>query len=419
MKIILIFFYNLVWAIVYILSFPYTIFKRLTSPREWEERLGHYPFDYSGKDTCIWIHGASLGEITAASHLAMRIKEKFPDKRIVISSMTVSGKERAMKIMKGLNNFVLLPFDFFPLVRNGIRRINPETLILIETEIWPSLIFICRRRGIKIVLANGRLSDRTFKRYLHMKSLSQRLFNQIDIFFPKSKDEEQKFLKLGIKKAKINIVGSLKSDNSHPVPFTRSFLSIPSHKSVIVAGSVRKGEEEIIIRIFKALREDFNETYLIIAPRHLNRVSEIENILRKENLKYMKRTGKNSYNEEDVLILDTMGELRNVYSVADIAFVGGTLLPYGGHNLVEPAFFGVPILFGPYISNTKECALELVKSDSAIVVKNERDFKKSISYLLNHPRRRKKMGENSRNYLKQKRGVVDNYIEALKKDAIL
>ncbi len=419
MKIILILFYNLLWLIVYILMFPYILIKRKTIPGEWEERLGIYNFDYSGNDKCVWIHGASLGEITAASQLAMRIKEKYPRRKIVISSMTVTGKERAMRIMKGMDNFVLLPFDFFPLVRKCVKRINPEVLILIETEIWPSLIFYCRKRGIKIILANGRLSDRTFRRYLKLRYISQRLFNQIDIFFPQSKEEEQKFLKLGIKKFKIKVIGSLKSDNSSPIFLERSSFSIPSHKSVIVAGSVRKGEEEIIIKGFKALIGDFNETYLIIAPRHLSRVGDIENLLRKENLGYKKRTDGLSYNGESVLILDTIGELRNVYSVGDIAFIGGTLLPYGGHNLVEPAFFGLPILFGPYINNTRESAIELIKSGSAIIVANETEFKKTISNLLDNPSKRKKMGENSKQYIKQKSGVVKNYIEALAENSIL
>lgn len=419
MNVIFMFFYNLLWGVVYIIMFPYTIFKRITSSFEWRERMGVYSFNSSQDEKCIWIHGASLGEITAASQLAMRIREKFPKKRIVISSMTVSGKERAMKIIKGINNFVLLPFDFFPLIRNAIRRINPDTLILIETEIWPTLIFLCRRRGVKIVLANGRLSDKTFKRYLRLRYMSQQLFNQIDVIFSQSNGEAHKFLRLGMSKTKVRVTGSLKSDNSHPEILTKELLSIPSHKSVIVAGSVRKGEEEIIIKVFKSVKEELNETFLIIAPRHLNRVSEIENILRRENLRYMKRAEKSSYNGETVLILDTMGELRSVYSVADIAFVGGTLLPYGGHNLIEPAYFGVPILFGPYINNTRETAKELLESDSAISIKNGKDFKEVIKYLLNHPSRRKKMGENSRNYLKQKRGVVDNYIKSLEENAII
>ena len=419
MKIILILLYNFLWLIIYILMFPYILIKRKTIPGEWEERLGIYNFDYSGNDKCVWIHGASLGEITAASQLAIRIKDKFPQRKIVISSVTITGKERAMEIMKGMDNFVLLPFDFFPFVRKCVKRINPEVLILIETEIWPSLIFCCRKRGIKIILANGRLSDRTFRRYLKLRYISQRLFNQIDIFFPQSKEEEQKFLKLGIKKFKIKGIGSLKSDNSSPISLERSSFSIPSHKSVIVAGSVRKGEEEIIIKGFKALIGDFNETYLIIAPRHLSRVGDIENLLRKENLGYKKRTDGLSYNGESVLILDTIGELRNVYSIGDIAFIGGTLLPYGGHNLVEPAFFGLPILFGPYINNTRESAIELVKSGSAIIVANETEFKKTISNLLDNPGKRKKMGENSKQYIEQKSGVVEGYIEALKENSIL
>jgi len=419
MNIVFIFFYNLLWAVVYVLTFPYSMFKRKSQPQKWEERFGNYTFDYSNGGKTIWIHGASVGEITASSKLVMQIRERFPERKIVISTMTQTGKERAMKIMRGLGNFVIVPFDFFPFVKKAIKRINPKTLILIETEIWPSLIFLCRLTGVKIVLANARLSDTTYKRYYLIRLFSKKFFEQINIFLPKDKEEEQKFLKLGVRKEKVRMIGSLKSDNSYPLPMEKSSLLIPSSKFVIVAGSVRKGEEEIVLQGFKRLKNEFGDTYLIIAPRHLNRVKDIENVLRRDKFLYRRRTEKFSFKGEDVLILDTIGELRSVYSVADIAFVGGTLLPYGGHNLIEPAFFGIPIIFGPYINNTKENARELLQLNCAIQVKGENDFSKTISYLFRHPLKRREMGENSLNYIRQKKGVVVRYIETLKKSDFL
>jgi 3-deoxy-D-manno-octulosonic-acid transferase len=410
--------YNGFWLIVYILTLPYVWFKRKKSPAEWEERMGNYDFDYWQDEKSIWIHGASMGEITAASRLVMRIKEKFPSRRIIVSAMTLTGKERAKRIMKGTDNFIIMAFDFFPLVKKAIRKVNPKTLILVETEVWPSLIYICKSMGIKIVLINGRISDRTYRRYLNIKYISRCFFNQIDLLLPQNRSEQNKFLKLGVGRKKIKLIGPLKSDNSNTTAIKRSSLSIPEHKSVIVAGSVRKGEEQIIIRAFANLRKKLNDVYLVIAPRHLNRVYEIENLLMKKEIPYRKRNEQDGYNNEDVLILNTMGELRNVYSIANIAFVGGTLLPYGGHNLLEPAFSGVPVIFGQYVNNTKEIARELIASNSAKMVKGEKELEEIFSYLLTHPAKRKAMGKNSEYFIENRRGIVDKYLQFLADNGI-
>lgn len=410
--------YNGLWALIYILTLPYVWFKRKQSPFEWGERMGNYDFDYCKDEKSIWIHGASLGEITAASRLAKGAKEKFTSRRVVVSAMTVSGKERAEKIMKGVDNFIIMTFDFFPLVKKAIKKINPKALILVETELWPSLIYVCKCMGIKIVLINGRISDKTYRRYLNMKYISRCFFNQIDLLLPKNRDEKNKFLKLGVDRKKIKLIGPLKSDNSYTANIEKSTLSIPVDKSVIVAGSVRKGEEQIIISVFEKLRKNFRDIYLVIAPRHLNRVHEIECLLRKSEIPYRKKNNSNSYENEDVLILDTMGELRSVYSIANIAFVGGTLKPYGGHNLLEPAFSGVPVVFGQFVNNNKETARELISSNSAKMVKDEKGLEKVFSYLLTHPVERETMGKNSEYFIGNKRGIVNDYLQVLADNGI-
>jgi len=406
-------FYNFLWVAVYLLTFPYVLFKRRTLPDEWRERCGEYGFDFSGEDKSIWIHGASVGEITAASRLASKIQEKYPKRRIVISAMTHSGKERAIEIMDRLRNFVFLPFDFLPMVRKSLRSINPQVLILIETEIWPSLLFLAKRRGVKIILANARLSEKTFRRYKMVKSFSRLLFRQIDMILPKEEGEKSKFLELGVENSRLREVGSLKLDNSNPVPVSRDSLSLSEESFIVVAGSVRKGEEESIIKAFELLRKDVETAFLIIAPRHLNRVDNVENILMRRCLKFRHRTDRISTEESNILILDTIGELSNVYSIADVAFVGGTLLNYGGHNLLEPAFFSIPILIGPFAGNIKESAKELVKLKGAKIVKNEYEICSALSYLFNHPKKRDEMGRNAKQYTKTRKGTVNKYINIL------
>jgi 3-deoxy-D-manno-octulosonic-acid transferase len=186
-----------------------------------------------------------------------------------------------------------------------------------------------------------------------------------------------------------------------------------------VAGSVRKGEEDTVILAFKRVQKIHTGGYLIIAPRHLNRVAEIESILVREKMKYSKRTEKRSYDGEQVLILDTVGELRNVYSVADVAFVGGTLLPYGGHNPLEPAYFGVPILLGPHVDNIRTDVAELLGMRCAAVVKNRDEFARVLSSLFGDPEKRKAMGSKALAFLEQKQGIVKRYIAVLEENGVL
>lgn len=419
MGILILLMYNFLWLVAYVITLPYTIYKRRAFPEEWRERMGRYPFDFSKGQQGIWIHGASLGEIAAASQLVQRLRKKYPHLRIVVSAMTVTGKERASEIMEDVNTFVLMPFDFLPLMHAAIKSINPKTLILIETEMWPSLLFLARRRGVNIVLANARLSDRTYQRYRKLRAMSRWFFDQIDLYIPKNDAERKKFIRLGVHEEKIRLTGCLKSDNGMQLPVSRKALSIPEKKLVVVAGSVRKGEEDIVILAFKDVQREHEGCYLIIAPRHLNRVSEIESILTRENLKYMKRTLKRSYDGEQVLILDTVGELRNIYSVADVAFVGGTLLPYGGHNPLEPAYFGVPILFGPHVDNIRTDVAELLGMRCAVMVKDGGEFSHALTSLLCDPEKRKMMGMSALALLEQKQGIVDKYIAVLAQYGIL
>jgi 3-deoxy-D-manno-octulosonic-acid transferase len=416
---LLILIYNFFWLMVYVLTLPYTLYKRKKSPEEWLERMGRYPFDFSKGKRSIWIHAASLGEIVAASQLVKRLQQRYPRRRIVVSAMTAGGKQRAAEEITGGTTLMLMPFDFLPLMRKAIRSINPETLILVETEIWPSLLFLARKRGVHVVLANGRLSDRTYRRYLRLWPLSRWLFNQIDLYIPKNDEEREKFIQLGVQREKIKLSGCLKSENGIRMPVSREDLFIPEKKVILVAGSVRKGEEEIVILAFKRVQREQEGCYLIIAPRHLNRVAEIVSLLGKEKLRYMKRTEKRSYEGEQVLILDTVGELRNVYAVADAAFVGGTLLPYGGHNPLEPAYFGVPILFGSHVENIRTDAAELLGSHCAIMVRDGKELSDVLCSLLRNPERRAMMGRKAIALLEQKQGIVEKYIAVLAENGVL
>lgn len=418
MDTVLILLYNVLWLFVYIVAFPYILYKWVKHPEEWNERMGRYPFNFSSKGRNIWVHGASLGEIGAASQLVKRLRMQYPHYRIIVSAMTVTGKVRAEEIMEGVDAFVLMPFDFLPLMRRAVRCINPATLILIETEIWPSLLFLARKRRVHVVLANARISDRTYRRYLKFRAVSSWLFNQIDLYLPKNDDERKKFVCLGVNEDRVKLTGCLKSDNGVQSPASRSDLCIPEEKLVVIAGSVRKGEEGIVIDAFKKVQREQRRCYLIIAPRHMNRVGEVEAILKRENLAYMKRTLKRTYEGEQVMVLDTVGELRNIYSVADVAFVGGTLLPYGGHNPLEPASFGVPIILGPHVDNIRIDVEELIGSQCAVMVRDGAEFSTTLSALLGDPERRALMGKNALALLEQKQGIVERYMSVLAENGV-
>jgi len=401
------------------------------------ERMGRLSGQKTGNlrgRKVIWFHAASVGEVKALSVIIPQVRRNHPEYELVVSTLTKTGKADAEKILKGAGLVFFVPVDLKRFVRRTIRRIKPVALILVETELWPNLIREAKKSGCFVGLVNGRISERSFRKYRLVKSLFAETLGHLDLLCLQSEEYKERMLLLGADEAKIVITGNLKFDRlllaggCREADKIRDTLHIRRDLRVVVAGSTREDEEKILLPVFKRLKQQYSNLIFVLAPRHLNRLSQVEGILSAEGLDFVRRTqldelaskaaGENLLNGKSLILLDTMGELSKVYCLADVAFVGGSLVPVGGHNLLEPAIYGVPVLFGPHVDNFKEEAKILVESGGGIQVKNQEELQLSLTSLLSDDQLRKRLGQKARDAIERKTGVAkrttDSIFSALK-----
>ena len=368
----------------------------------------------------IWIHAASVGEVSVLASVLAPIQRVCPERAIIISTFTPTGLARARRALKNVDLFTLLPLDFHPIVQCLFQKIAPRSLLLAETEIWPTLIHIARRAGCRIGLLNGKISERGAARYRFAGSLFHEAIQSIDLLALQSPEVADRFLQLGARPERVNVTGNLKfdvpelrrgADRSH----VRRSLGLSDERKIIVAGSTRDKEEEILLRAWEKLRRHFGDLTLILAPRHLSRIGEVERLgasfgqIATKRSRISKDTG-----EADLILLDTMGELTSLYAAADAAFVGGSFVPIGGHNPMEPAAANVPVLFGPHMR--QEGADLLLRAGAAISVKDEDELTEQLEKLLRNPAERRRRGQAGVEIIARHRGMaqatVDLFVEA-------
>lgn len=333
----------------------------------------------------IWIHCSSVGEVAGIKPFIDELKKKG-DFLIIISVMTKTGYE----VAKGMKEEVFyLPLDFSFIIRGVLKRLSPRILIIQERELWPNLIREAKGQGIKIILINGRLSEKSKKRYLIISKLMKEVLACFDMFLMQSNKDKERIMELGVDSDKVIVTGNTKFDwlvkDTHKIDL--HFKS----KDVVVFGSIREREEEIILNLAKELVN--KNIGVIIAPRHLERVHVILKKAEQLKLPLVRRT---ELKEGLCILLDTIGELRSAYKIADIAFVGGSLFPYGCHNLIEPAILSVPVLFGSYTDNCKDVSKKLIEGGGGIEITNECELLNKILSLLKDSTCLKKMGKNAK-----------------------
>ncbi|MGQ9617526.1 MAG: 3-deoxy-D-manno-octulosonic acid transferase [Candidatus Aminicenantia bacterium] len=323
----------------------------------------------------VWFHAVSLGEVNLSIPIARELKKKG-NYEILLTSTTPTGLEVGNK---KLGNFCCIypsPFDLIPFVRNYFESFEPDILILVEAEIWPTLLWEAKRRNIPVVLINARFGKRTEKIFRILRSLSRGLISKIDKILVQSEVTRNFLLDIGIEDEKIIFAGSLKAELVLP-KLTDEEISIKKQalnlqgKKIFTAGSTLEGEEEILLKAFKKLGND--DLVLIIAPRHPERFVNVENLIKKYGFEYQK---KSTFKKENfrILLLDTIGELPEIYAISDATFVGGSLVKKGGHNFLEPVFYRKPVFFGPFIDNFRELADIFVSNSGAGFVKDENDL---------------------------------------------
>ncbi len=415
--------YHILSTFLLILAIPYFILKRLTQRgygREWVQRLGFLPPMSLKKP--IWVHSASVGEVFCSIPLLRRIQRDFPQSQIVLTTMTRTGKETAKKFFPEADAIFYLPMDHPWVLKRFLKRVDPHLLLLAETELWPNLLRSCGKRGIPMVLFNGRISERSLRGYLLFKPLFQNSLNHLSLFLMQTEQDRNRIIEIGAPSEKTRVVGNLKFDQTFP-PFSERRveemrgLPLLQEKSILIAGSTHPGEEEVLIRLFKDLKKIDPQLLLLLAPRHLDRLEEVEKILRRESISWKRRTHLEKIQDPkepcEVILLDTMGELMSLYSLGTLVFIGGTLLPVGGHNPLEPLFFKKCVLFGPYTFHFSEISRSLVQEGGAIQVRDEEDLGFQLKRLLLDERMRREVGERGYQFLQRHRGTTERVFKEI------
>jgi 3-deoxy-D-manno-octulosonic-acid transferase len=376
------------------------------------QRFGRLPRELCGRNRpLIWVHAVSVGEVMAAVSLVRLLSERYSKHQIVLSTVTETGQAVAQRHLPDLGGLFYFPFDLPFIVRKVVTNLNPSLFIFLETEIWPNLLRELKRRKIPSVLVNGRISGKSFKRYLLIRPLLREALLNVDRFLMQSRQDVDRVIALGAPPDRVVMTGNLKFDLSKVSsgPAKSADFSFLNGEPVIVAGSTHEGEEEKLLGVYQSLVRSYPTLKLILAPRHPHRLPEVEAQLETlrltSGISWRRRTELNS-EPVQVVLLDTMGELKDVYQAATVVFVGGSLVPVGGHNLLEPAACGKPVLFGPYMDNFKEIAEAVKTRDCGIQVQDEKELGFSLKRLLDDPERREAIGQRAKQWVQEEQGVV-------------
>ncbi len=422
------FLYSLATLLAAILLSPYFLYQALRHHKyvgSFGQRLGYLPVSFNlDAEESIWVHAVSVGEVLAARPVISELKLRYPSLRVFVSTTTMTGQKIAQKTASEADGIFYCPFDWTFVVCRTMAHVRPKLFVMVETEIWPNLLRECRRRGVKTVMINGRLSARSFSRYRLIRPFFRRVLADVDRFCVQGDEAMRRLVALGADPARITMTGSLKFDSLDPatVPgrgrerVLRYFRVSPS-RQVFVAGSTMRGEEESVIRAFKRLRvtPGASSPLLVLAARHPERFGDVERLCKQEGLVTLRRTELpiDAEPDADVVVLDTIGELAQLYQIATVVVVGGSLVPSGGHNILEPAVHGKPIVVGPHMDNFAEITEAFLAADAAIQVRNEHQFDEVVSSLMDDPLRRARLGAAARALVQARRGAKDKTLAVI------
>jgi 3-deoxy-D-manno-octulosonic-acid transferase len=392
--------YNLLLILLFVIALPILPFVLLFGLRYrdgFAQRFGFYP-----KALCrslalakpLWVHAASVGEVRSAEPLVRELKSRAPHRKIVLSTFTATGNRLARQT-PGVDAAIYLPLDFPWAVRRALSAFDPSILVIIETEIWPNLLRAAFSRGIPSVLLSGRISEKAFARYSMARAFFRRVLGFFSMLGMQSPADAARAAKLGAEEKKVAVVGNLKFASRNADNGWEKILAVRDlSRPLVVAGSSHRGEEEILLAAFHSARASFPGLSLVLAPRHPERFDEVEKLLQNGSIAFHRksRLAAEEYFAGDVLLLDTVGELPEFYAAGDIAFVGGSLVDHGGHNLLEPARCEKPILFGPFMGNFRSIAEEMKRSGAAIEVRDSAALTRALADLLGDKEKRRRMG---------------------------
>ena len=422
--------YNLLFWIFLVLGFPFLLFRLLTTRRfrtGLKERLAIYGKKgiNSSPDHSLWVQAASVGEVTAALPLLRLLREELPDYPLVLTCQTAAGRKIARKRLGSQAKVLLCPLDAALFVNRFFRWARPRILIMIETELWPGLITAADRRNIPILMVNGRISPRAFRGYMKGRFFLKPFLARITAFNMRSSADAHRIKRMGAPQEKISVTGNIKFDTlpageqpAREREGWKRILKLREGEEIVVGGSTFAGEEAILSRVFAAISPEMPRLRLILAPRHLNRIEEVERYLRSRKQPYALlgelRAGR-ADPEVKIVIVDQLGILIKIYAVAAVVFIGRSLSGVGGQNPIEPASLGKPIIFGPHMENFRIEARALLESGAALRVKDEEELKNKLREVLGDVDLSRGMGEAGIRVVDNFRGASRRNLASIKK----
>jgi 3-deoxy-D-manno-octulosonic-acid transferase len=420
--------YSLLSLVVFAVVSPYFLYQAIRYKKyigSLRQRLGFLPITFNvDAEESIWIHAVSVGEALTARALAADLKARYPRLRLFLSTTTIAGQQVARRSLTDVDAVFYFPFDWTFTVRRTLNLVRPRLFIMMETEIWPNLLRECRRRGIRTVMINGRISSRSYRRYRMVRPFFRRVLADVDRFCVQSEESARHLVDLGADAGVVTVTGSLKFDSlelptaaSHGKPRERvlRFFRLSPNRTVVVAGSTLRGEEAAVLQAFRRIKQTMPGALVVLAPRQPDRFGEVERLARDAGFVTMRRSELpiDAEPRADVVVLDSIGELAQVYQLATAVFVGGSLADHGGHNILEPAIFGKPIVFGPHMRNFKEIADAFLANDAAIQVQSERELEAVMLALVTDPVRRARLGAAARALVEANRGAKTKTLEVI------
>jgi 3-deoxy-D-manno-octulosonic-acid transferase len=416
--------YSILLGVGFVLALPWFLWKgRRTGKylRTFRERMGRLPvyLNVDGERS-IWIHAVSVGEALAARPLVSALRGRLPGHRLFLSTTTVTGNAVAARGARELDGLFYAPFDWPHPVRRALSVLNPALVVLVETELWPNLIHEARRRGTRVAVVNGRISDRSFGRYQLIRPFLRRVLAEIDLFLMQGEAHAERIQALGAPGDRVRVTGSLKFDavepGRTPERLARLVEGRPGPRGPLwIAGSTVGGEEELVLRAFHEVRERVSDARLMIVPRHPERFDAVPPLVEAAGFRCRRRStlDPDVWAEGEVLLLDTLGELAQLYPLASVVFVGGSLVPAGGHNILEPAVAGRAILVGPYMENFREITDRFLSDDALVQVSTPEALGREVAALMLDERRRRSLGERARAVVERNRGALQRTVEPL------
>ncbi|MCX5849443.1 MAG: 3-deoxy-D-manno-octulosonic acid transferase [Deltaproteobacteria bacterium] len=423
--------YNIILFIAAIIVLPYFLLKIIFTGKyrkSFIQKLGGRQAKILAdlkEGRRVWIHAVSVGEVTAAAPIVASLKKKMPDVKVIFSTSTETGQEMALNLVKEADAFIYFPLDIPPVVSKMIKMAAPDVFVLVETELWPNFIRACEARRIKTLMVNGRISPRSYRRYHLTGFFWEKVLSNLSVAGMISEIDAVRLKNIGMNSVKIKVLGNAKYDGLAATvsPALREEISRRFHarenERFFVAGSTHEGEEKIVINVYQELLKRYPDFKLIIVPRHIERTNDVLGLLRQENLNdFITLSDINNgrqRKDERIIVVDVIGELFKIYSLASVVYCGGSLVPKGGQNILEAAAWGKVIFYGPSMEDFSAEKALLEEAGCGVTIRNEEELLRGIVQALENPEELKSRGEKGKAVVLSNIGAAARYADLISK----